>query len=35
MDGLETKDWVFHGGWGMGVVALIRKNAGVLGAAGH
>ena len=37
-DGLGTKDWVFRGGWGdvgMGVVALIRKNTGVLGGAGH
>ena len=35
MGGLGTKDWVFHGEWGMGVVALIRKNTGVLGGAGH
>ena len=32
-DGLGTKDLVFHGG--LGVVALIRKNTGVLGGAGH
>ena len=35
MDGLGTKDWVFHGGLGVGVVALIFKNTGVLGGAGH
>ena len=32
---LGTKDWVFHGEWGLGVVALIRKNTRVLGGAGH
>ena len=35
-DGLGTKDWgCFMGDGGMGLVALIRKNTGVLGGAGH
>ena len=34
-DGVGTKDLVFHGGWGMAMEALLRKNTGVSGGAGH
>ena len=34
-DEVGSKDWVFHRGWGMGVVALITKNMGVSEGVDH
>ena len=30
-DRVGTEDWVFHGGWGMGLEALIRRNTVIWG----